>query len=102
MNGARAVEVVTATQRHLDAAAHLAWERMDDARDTPLFDMCRDLAYSAKDRADGFRAGISLLGELPGPMLAPYAVKLLSVAPDPDDNLNFHDGFSAALRTVLS
>ncbi|MEP9417464.1 hypothetical protein ABLE92_24405 [Gordonia sp. VNQ95] len=48
-------EVVAATQRRLDAAAERAWARMDSARDTDLFDMTRDLAFAAKNRADEYR-----------------------------------------------
>lgn len=44
--------IVAATQRRLDETATRAWERMEDARGTALYEMCRDLAFAAKDRAD--------------------------------------------------
>lgn len=47
--------VVAATQEILDAAADRLWRRMQDTpQDHPLYEMYRDLAFAAKDRADQF------------------------------------------------
>lgn len=43
------------TLRRLDSAAARAWQRMEDTpRDHPQWEMVRDLAFAAKDRADEF------------------------------------------------
>ena len=41
-------------QRQFDALADAAWNRMDDARGTDMFEVMRDFAFAAKDRADQF------------------------------------------------
>lgn len=48
-------DVVTTTQKLLDAAADRLWRRMDDNRDHPQFDEYRRRAFAAKDRADEYR-----------------------------------------------
>lgn len=95
-------DVAANTQRLLDQAADRAWNRMVDAQGTPLYDMCRDVALAAKDRADrfaaGVRAGTETLDQLPGPMLRRVVAALLRVTSDAEDDQAYDAGFRTALR----
>ncbi|MEP9414018.1 hypothetical protein ABLE92_06655 [Gordonia sp. VNQ95] len=102
-------DAITATQQRLDATADRAWQRMQDTRGTALFDMCRDLAYAAKDRADsyarehaeiapvptesrtgrfrtGYQSAVQALDSVPGPLIAWFLPILASMQPEPDDD----------------
>ncbi|MDF3280894.1 hypothetical protein [Gordonia sp. N1V] len=54
------------------------------------------------DYVEGYLAGVEDISRLPGPLVAPFAEKLLGVTPDAEDDVAYDDGYRTALREAAS